>query len=86
MRVGTLNVGLMTGKGREAADMMHRRKGRCFLCARDQVDEQQDQMMEAEKGRLLVLVCQIDGGRTIRRLDGGLRKYWRVIRRRGWPG
>ena len=34
VRVGTLNVGSMTGRGRELADLMERRKVECCVCRR----------------------------------------------------
>ena len=34
VRVGTLNVGSMTGRGRELADLMERRKWECCVCRR----------------------------------------------------
>lgn len=40
LRVATLNVRAMTGKGRELAVMMPRIEGRHIMCPKDQVDWQ----------------------------------------------
>ena len=37
MRVGTVKVSSMTGKGKEFADMTEK-EGRCTVCARDQAE------------------------------------------------
>ena len=41
VRVGTLNVGTMSGRGRELADLMERRKVgvlHCVVCAGDEME------------------------------------------------
>ena len=52
VRVGTLNVGSMTGRGRELADLMERRKvGVLCVCAGDP--------MEGEQGERLMWRLQV---------------------------
>ena len=58
VKMGTLNVGTMTGKGRELADINAEEEGGCALCAGDKVERKQGeghwqwlQRMGGEMGR-----------------------------------
>ncbi|KAK3572919.1 hypothetical protein QTP86_010566 [Hemibagrus guttatus] len=62
LRIGTLNIGTMTGKGRELADMMERRKVGCELEEKERFWSELDEVMESiPTGERVVIGADFNG-------------------------